>query len=130
MNAPTQNFLGTGHDLAQWRTQVERAINSGGGFSTFEMLADGIDEGRYFMFAREDGFVVVDPQQWPSGIHLVVLVGGGSQAALEALEPVVRIWGQMIGAKKIVTFCRNGFWRRVRKQGWKKARIVLEKEIA
>ena len=129
MNALPKHSLGTGYDLAQWRSQVERALKAGGDVMSFEELADAIDEGRFFMFAREDGFVVIDPQQWVSGLHLFVLIGGGSQAALEALEPVVQIWGQMIGAKKMVTLARKGFARRVKKQGWREPLAYLEKEI-
>lgn len=129
MNALTRHILGTGHDLAAWRPQVEKALAAGGNVMDFEELADGVDEGRFFMFATPEGFVVVDPQQWASGLHLHVLVGGGSQSALEQLEGVVRIWGQMIGAKKMVTLCRKGFVRRVMKQGWKQPLAYLEKEI-
>ena len=129
MNAQPRHILGTGHDLAQWRDQVERALKAGGNVMSFEELADAVDEGRYFMFAIPEGFVVVDPQQWDGGLHLFVLVGGGTQAALEALEPVVTIWGRMIGAKKMVTLCRKGFARRVKKQGWREPLAYLEKEI-
>ena len=58
-----------------------------------------------------------------------MVVGGGSQAGLEGLELVVSVWGRIIGAKKIVAHAREGFWRRVKKQGWKKSRIVIEKEL-
>ena len=129
MNATTKHSLGSGYDLAQWRPRVERALKAGGNVMNFEELADAVDEGRFFMFASEAGFVVVDPQQWDSGLHLYILVGGGSQDALEQLEPVVRIWGQMIGAKKMVTLCRKGFARRVMKQGWRQPAVYLEKEI-
>lgn len=128
MNAPTKH-LGTGYDLATWKPQVERALSAGGGVMTFEELADAVDEGRFFMFSSAEGFVVVDPQEWASGLHLHVLVGGGSQKALEDLEPAVAIWGRMIGAKKMVTLCRKGFARRVKKQGWREPLVYLEKEI-
>ena len=129
MNAPAKHILGTGFDLARWREQVERALDAGGGVMSFEDVADAVDEGRFFMFATDEGFVVIDPQQWTSGLHLHVLVGGGTQGALEQLEPVVGIWGRMIGAKKMVTLCRKGFARRVKKQGWREPLVYLEKEI-
>lgn len=129
MNAQPKHILGTGHDLARWRAQVERALVAGGGVMSFEDVADAIDEGRYFMFASDEGFVVVDPQPWASGLHLFVLIGGGSQRALEQLEPVVAIWGRMIGARKMVTLGRKGFARRVKKQGWREPLAYLEKEI-
>jgi hypothetical protein len=129
VNAPASHFLGTGHDLAQWKPQAERALAAGGGVMSFEQLADAVDEGRMFMFGNEDGFAVIEPQTWASGLHLHIIVGGGSQAGLESLENVVRIWGRMIGAKKMTCLCRKGFARRVLKQGWKQPQIYLEKEI-
>lgn len=128
MNAPTRHILGTGHDLARWRTQVERAIRDDFSLS-FEKLADAIDEGRMFMFDNGTAFVIVEPQGELENMQLMIVVGGGSQNGLEALEFAVRLWGLTIGAKKIVAVAREGFWRRVKKQGWKKARIVIEKEI-
>lgn len=129
MNAQPRHILGTGHDLAQWRDQVERALAAGGGIMSFEDVADAIDEGRYFMFASEEGFAVVDPQPWASGLHLFVLLAGGTQKGVEQLEPTVAIWGRMIGAKKLVTLGRKGFARRLKKQGWREPLVYLEKEI-
>lgn len=129
MNAPTSHFLGTGHDLAHWRPQVERALAAGGGVMSFEGLADAVDEGRMFMFGNEDGFAVLEPQTWESGLHLHIMVAGGSQAGIERVESVVRVWGQMIGAKKLTCLCRKGFLRRAMKQGWKQPQLYLEKEI-
>ena len=125
MNAPVKHILGTAHDLAKWRGQVERALR--GQPMGFEQVADAIDEGRMFMFATDEAFVVIEPQGEP--IQLLVVVGGGSQKGLEGLELVVSIWGGIIGAKKIVAHARRGFWRRLKQQGWKKSRIVIEKEI-
>ena len=129
MNAQPRHILGTGHDLAQWRDQVERALAAGGGVMSFEDVADAIDEGRYFMFASGEGFAVVDPQPWASGLHLFVLLAGGTQKGVEQLEPTVAIWGRMIGAKKLVTLGRKGFARRLKKQGWREPLVYLEKEI-
>lgn len=126
MNAPVTHILGTATDLAKWRAQVERALR--GQPMGFEQVADAVDEGRMFMFATDQAFVVIEPQGEP--IQLLVVVGGGSQKGLEGLELVVSVWGTFIGAKKIVAHAREGFWRRVRKQGWKKSRIIIEKEIA
>lgn len=125
MNVPVKHILGTATDLAKWRSQVERALR--GQPIGFEQVADAIDEGRMFMFATDQAFVVVEPQGEP--VQLLVVVGGGSQKGLEVLELVVSVWGTFIGAKKIVAHAREGFWRRVRKQGWKKSRIIIEKEI-
>ena len=125
VNAPVKHSLGTAHDLAKWRGQVDRALR--GQPMDFEQVADAIDEGRMFMFATDKAFVVIEPQGDP--IQLVVVVGGGSQKGLEGLELVVSVWGTFIGAKKIVAHAREGFWRRVKKQGWKKSRIIIEKEI-
>lgn len=125
MNAPVKHILGTAHDLAKWRGHVDRALR--GQPADFEQVADAIDESRMFMFDSGEAFVVIEPQGDP--IQLVVVVGGGSQAGLEGLELVVSVWGALIGAKKIVAHAREGFWRRVKKQGWKKSRIVIEKEI-
>jgi hypothetical protein len=125
VNAPVKHILGTAHDLAKWRGQVDRALR--GQPVGFEQVADAIDEGRMFMFDSGEAFVVIEPQGDP--IQLVVVVGGGSQKGLEGLELVVSVWGSIIGAKKIVAHAREGFWRRLKKQGWKKSRIVIEKEI-
>ena len=130
MNAQPRHILGTGRDLVSWKPQVDRAAAAGGGVFTFDELATAIDDGRFFMFATDEAFVVVDPQEWASGLHLHVLAGGGTQAGLEQLEAAVRIWGQMIGAKKMVTLCRKGFARRVLKQGWRQPLVYLEKEIS
>lgn len=127
MNAPMKAILGTGHDLADWRPQVERALR--GHPIGFEQVADAIDEGRMFMFENGAAFVVIEPQGAADDLQLMVVVGGGSQTGLEALEFVVRIWGRMVGARKIVAHAREGFWRRVKMQGWKKSRIIIEKEI-
>lgn len=129
MNAEPRHILGTAQDLARWRAQVARALAHGGGVFSFDELAKGIDEGRFFMFATDQAFVVIDPQQWASGLHLHVLLGGGTQAGLESLEGVVRAWGRMIGAVKMVTQCRKGFARRVMKQGWRQPLAYLEKDI-
>lgn len=125
MNAPATHTLGTAHDLARWRIQVDRALR--GQPVGFEAIADAIDEGRMFMFDNGQAFVVIEPQGDP--IQLVIVVGGGSQKGLEGLELVVSIWGAIIGATKIVAHAREGFWRRVKKQGWKKSRIIIEKEL-
>lgn len=125
MNAPATHILGTAHDLARWRPQVDRALR--GQPTDFEAVADAIDEGRMFMFDNGSAFVVIEPQGDP--LQLVIVVGGGSQNGLENLELAVSVWGAFIGATKIVAHAREGFWRRVKKQGWKKSRIVIEKEI-
>jgi hypothetical protein len=126
MNAPVKHILGTAHDLAKWRGQVDRALR--GQPVGFEQVADAIDEGRMFMFDSGEAFVVIEPQGDP--IQLVVVVGGGSQKGLEGLELVVSIWGSIIGATKLVAHAREGFWRRLKTQGWKKSRIIIEKEIS
>jgi hypothetical protein len=125
VNAPAKHILGTAHDLAKWRGQVDRALR--GQTVDFEQVADAIDEGRMFMFDGGAAFVVIEPQGDP--IQLVIVVGGGSQKGLEGLELAVSIWGALIGATKLVAHAREGFWRRVKRQGWKKSRIIIEKEI-
>lgn len=129
MNAPMKAILGTAQDLAKWRPQVERANKASGGVMSFDQLAEGIETGRFFMFASESAFVVINPQQWDSGLHLFIVSAGGSQVGLEDLYPVVAIWGQLVGAKKIVAGCRVGFLRRVLKLGWKQTGIFIEREI-
>lgn len=120
-------FLGTAHDLTRWRPQVDRALR--GQPIGFEDIADGIDEGRMWMFDNNAAFVVVEPQGQDESMRVMVLVGGGTQEGIEALEFVVSLWGRTIGAKKITALAREGFWKRVRNRGWKKARILIEKEL-
>lgn len=127
MNQISKAFLGTAFELSHWRRQVDRALR--GTPLNFEVLADAIDEQRMFMFASSDAFVVLEPQGEGSAMQVMIVAGGGTQEGLEALELAVAIWARLIGAKKIVALAREGFWRRVKKQGWKKARIVIEKEL-
>lgn len=121
---PLTSWLGTAHDLASWRKQVDRALR--GQHIGFEDVADAIDDGRMFMMCRKEAFVVLQPQ----GERLLIVVGGGTQAGLESLELAASLFGKSVGAKKLVAHAREGFWRRIRRQGWKKARIIIEKEIA
>ena len=125
--APAMTFLGTAHDLARWRPQVDRALR--GEPIGFEDIADGIDEGRYWMFDNNAAFVVLEPQGRGQDMRVMILVGGGTQQGIEALEFVVSLWARQIGARKISALAREGFWRRIRNMGWKKARILIEKEI-
>jgi hypothetical protein len=127
MNAQPRHILGSALELADWRSQVDRALR--GTAMTFEQVADAIDERRMFMFCSDEAFVVLEPQGDDDNRQVMVVVGGGTQNGLEAVELAVTIWGRMIGARKIVALAREGFWRRVKRQGWKKARVLIEKEI-
>jgi hypothetical protein len=114
--------------LEHWRPQIDRALRAGRTMA-YEDVVNHVRSCHYLLFDNDSAFVVVEPQCHPKMIVLHVLVGGGTQTGLEALEDTVKIFGRLIGASKMTILGRPGFARRVVKQGWKQPMTYLEKEI-
>jgi hypothetical protein len=114
--------------LNRWRPQIERALKKGGGVLTYSTIVEDILRNATFLFENETAFSIVEPQEWPTGVVVHILVGGGDQEGLYRLEDAVTIFAKLIEARKITIHGRVGFKKRLA-PGWKTTMHVYEKEL-
>lgn len=116
-------------ELARCRGWIEAALEYTRGSHTFDDIAAGAYTGRFTLFAKERGCVVLEVHDFPRKRALnVFLVGGDLDEILTHLGELDAIAGN-IGASEITMTGRSGWLRILAPHGWDKAHVSMRKTL-
>lgn len=134
MQVPEQDYttliIGTLNRLQYWRKHIEKAIKRGYGMLSFTDVVQTIIKGQRLFIENGDAFAILEPLNHPGGIEVLIWMAGGKYEALCELDKEAIIFAKAIKAKRLTTFGREGFKRRIRPEGWKDTgQTMFVKEI-
>jgi hypothetical protein len=112
-----------------YRPQMEKALRLAGNQSSFDDIVEAMLKAELLWFEGNNAFAVVQIVDHPRRRDVHILLAGGCQGGINALESIVSEFGRTINATRMTLLCRKGFWRRLKNNGWKMPQFYLEKEI-
>lgn len=113
----------------RWRDVMAKAL-ARHGYATVDDIFKQCATTEKVFFESGKAFAVVDVIDYPRERRLLILLAGGNDMeSIDELEPVIREFGQAIGATKAVFVGRRGLKRVMAKRGWKEPFVYMEKEI-
>lgn len=115
----------------QYRKQIEAALEYAGGSHAFEDIAEGVEQGRFQLWAGPSSVMITELVESPREKAVNVFLAGGNQAELERMEPLVCDFGRRRGCSLIYMTGRRGWLRSfLPRVGWKDRRlVVMQKEL-
>ena len=97
--------------LARCRDWIEAALEYSGGTHTFDDIAQGVLEGRFRLWERENGCAVSEFVQFPSKRVLNVFLAGGDMQVIKDLEAPAAEFARLNGCRSMTISGRKGWAR-------------------
>lgn len=115
--------------MVQMRHILEPSFKHSMEGHTFDDAFNLVATGKGMFYWNDDSCAVLEWRNYPIGLVIHCLWAGGTQQGLFDLYEVVAGCAKTVGAKAMTTLGREGFKKRLPKEGWKVAGVWFYKEI-
>lgn len=120
--APTRTW-------AEFRPQVERALEYAGGTHTVGDVEDALLAGDAQLWVQGDGLVVSEIEDMPQKRVMRLWLAAGELADITSLWPDIRAFAAEQGCDRMVVLGRRGWWPTLESLGWRRTLVVYETEV-
>jgi len=128
-------MIGTGprpavsFDPYDYRTLIEAALVHSGGTHVFADIVKGVESGRYQFWPAPESVVVTEILRLPRKQVVHCFLAAGKLEEIQVQRRWLEGWAKSIGCEAVTIAGRPGWEKVLGGDGYRKAAVLLEKEI-
>jgi hypothetical protein len=109
--------------------RIKKALHYGGDAQTWDDVRDGLSKGNYQIFDSDDGVMITEINQLPSGRYIKVFIAAGRLPGIMDLVPKIEKFARAEGCQSLLANGRRGWAKILPDYGWKEVGVVYSKDV-